>query len=223
MTSDFVYKLMLDILNKNQTGGYLPPVKFNRVINMAQKSYVAYLAGNFQTYTPGRPIAKVELGNNSVVRQRMTPSIYGFILNVDSTGFAPYPGDYIQTDSMWTIYGYKRVRYVDNDKWYSTANSVIDPVSTNPIYRLRDTGFEFAPTNIGQAKMEYVKDPPDIVWGYSEDAKGRPVYSPADSVDPIWDSVSMLEIVVRALAMIGVSLQYGQVQQYAQQIKMEGQ
>lgn len=225
MTSvDFCYKLMLYILNKNQTGGNLSPADFNRTFNQAQVSYTSYLLGSVQQYTPGKPVARVELGENSVVRQRITPIIYGYILNVDQTGFAPYPADYIQTDAMWSIYGYKRVRYYDNDKWYSAYNSSIDtPTTNNAIYRLRDEGFEFAPANVVQTKMSYVRNPPDVVWGYVLDTNNRPVYDPARSVDPVWDSVSILDIIGRALAMCGVNLQFGMVEQYAQELKNTGQ
>lgn len=223
-TVDFCYKLMLYILNKNQTGGNLSPADFNRIFNMAQVSYVSYLTGSVQQYSPGKPVARVELGQNAVVRQRLTPVIYGYILNIDNTGYAPYPGDYVQTDSMWSIYGYNRIRYYDNDKWYSAYNSSIDsPTTTNAIYRLRDDGFEFAPTNLVQAKMAYVRNPPEVVWGYTVDGNNRPVYDPATSVDPIWDFVSILEIIVRALKMSGVNLQFPLVEQYANEIKNLGQ
>jgi len=225
MTSvDFCYKLMLYILNKNQTGGNLSPFDFDRTFNMAQISYASYLTGSFQTYNPGRPVSRVELGDNSVVRQRLSPVIYGFILNVDTTGFAPYPGDYIQTDSMWSLYGYRRIRYYDNDKWYSAYNSKIDnPIYGNPIYRLKDDGFEFAPTNINQTKLSYVRNPPEVEWAYTLDANGRPVYDPINSKDPVWDSVSILEIITRALRMCSVNLQFRDVEQYATEVKQLGQ
>jgi hypothetical protein len=222
MTANEMYLIVQYAINKNQNG-YLDSDEFSRLANVAQDGYVSYLLGSFQTYQAGRPIAKVELGQNSVVRQRLTPAIYGYTLNVDASGFAPYPADYIQTDSMWSIYGYKRVRWADQDKWYSMYNSVIDPVATNPIYMIKDKGFEFAPANITQAKMSYVKEPPRIYWGYDIDANGRRVYSPINSVDPIWDNVSCLEIIVRILSLAGLNLQLNNVMQYSEQIKQQGQ
>jgi hypothetical protein len=217
-----VYQIVLYAINKNQNG-YLDSDEFNRLINLAQNSYVSFLLGSLQTYQAGRPIAKVELGQNSVVRQRLSPVIYGYILNVDVNGNSPYPLDYFQTDSMWSIYGYKRIRYVDQDRWFSTYNSVIDPIANYPIYMLKDTGFEFAPTTIGQAKMSYVRNPPPIQWGFDLDVNGRRVYSPANSNDPIWDEISILEIIVRCLSLVGLNLQINQVMAYSQEIKNQGQ
>lgn len=225
MNVNDVYELIKYIANKNQQG-YISPSQFNLTINQAQKSYVSWLLGSFQQYQAGRPIAKVELGQNSVVRQRLSPAIYGYTLNIDNAGFSPYPSNYLQTDAMWTIYGFKRIRYTEQDALYSVFNSVIDPVNnTNPIYLIENDGFRFYPTTLmyGQARMSYVKDPEAIVWGYTLDGNNRPVYNPATSADPIWDDVSMLDIIVRALRMIGVNLQSGAVSQYAEEIKNLGQ
>jgi hypothetical protein len=222
MTVNDMYLLVQYAFNKSQNG-VLTSEEFNRIANLAQNSYVSFLLGSLQQYQAGRPIARVELGQNSVVRQRLTPVIYGYTLNVDSTGFSPYPTDYVQTDSMWSIYGYSRIRFTDQDKWFSTYNSVIDPIANNPIYKLRDTGFEFAPTTVGQAKMSYVRNPPPIYWGYVLDGNGRRVYSAINSVDPIWDDVSSLEIIVRVLQLVGVNLQVNQVIAYSNEIKNQGQ
>lgn len=222
MTVDEVYTLMKYVINKTQNGD-LPPSKFNSVINVGMRSWIAWILGNFQTYQPGRPISRVELGNNSVVRQRLTPTIYGYILPIDSQGISPYPHDYLQTDTMYSFYGYKRIRYAENNQLDSYYNSTIDPIATNPIYLIEDDNFQFYPTTLWQAKLRYVRDPQDIIWGYTLDSKNRPVYNPATSTDPIFDNLTMLEIIVRALALVGVNLQLGVVMQYAEQIKQGGQ
>lgn len=216
-----VYDLIKFIANKNQQG-YITPSQFNLIINQAQNSYTSFLLGSFQQYTPGRPMARVELGNNSIVRQRLAPIIKATTLTIDGTGFSPYPTDYVQVDAIRTD-SLQRVRFVQQDSLYSYYNSVIDPVATNPIYLLEDTGLRFYPITLGSAKLSYVSDPVDIVWAYTLDANGRPVYDPANSVDPVWHVTSILEIVTRALAMVGVNLQAGAVSQYAQEIKTNGQ
>lgn len=216
-----VYDLIKFIANKNQQG-YITPSQFNLIINQAQNSYTSFLLGSFQQYTPGRPIARVELGNNSIVRQRLAPIIKATTLTIDGTGFSPYPTDYVQVDAIRTD-SLQRVRFVQQDSLYSYYNSVIDPVATNPIYLLEDTGLRFYPITLGSTKLSYVSDPVDIVWAYTLDANGRPVYDPTNSVDPVWHVTSILEIVTRALSMIGVNLQAGAISQYAQEIKANGQ
>lgn len=222
MTIDTVYKIVQFAVNKAQNG-YLTPEEFNLCINNGQRGYAAYLLGTMQQYTPGRPIARVELGQNSVVRQRLTPIIYGYNLPIDTTGFSPYPGDYLQTDAMWSIYGYQRIRYADQHKFVSIYNSRIDPIRRYPIYVLEDVGFRFFPSTLSDARLNYVRNPPDMRWGYVNDANGLPLYSEAHSTQPVFDDAAMMEIIVRALALVGVNLQAAQVSQYAEQIKQGGQ
>jgi len=233
MSIDEVYQLVLYSTSKNLQQGYVSPQDFNLVINQAQKSYLSYLLGAFQQYQPGRPIARVQFGQNTIIRTRMAPIIYWQDLNVDPFGYAQYPADYLQVDAMFSIYGYNRIRAVQQDSLYSYYNSVIDPVASNPIYILEDTGFHFYPENIGQAKLSYVANPPDMVWAYTIDpGTGIPTYSAnggpsviptTGSVDPVWDDASILEIVVRALSIIGVNLQLNTVEQYSMVIKNQGQ
>lgn len=223
MNVNDIYELCKFIVDKNQNG-YLKPVDFNRVINVGMRSWIAWILGDFQQYTPGRPIARVELGNNEIVRQRLTPCIYGYILNVHPIyGTSPYPGDYIQTDTMYSIYGVKRIRYADNDKLDAYYNSVIDPIATNPIYLIEDINFQFYPISVWKAKLRYVRDPSDIHWGFTENINGKAVYDPATSVDPIFDNMVIMEIIVRALRLVGINLQVAAVIQYADEIKTQGQ
>jgi hypothetical protein len=224
MTIDEVYQLVLYSTAKNNSQGYVSPADFNLVINQAQKSYVSYLLGSFQQYMPGRPVARVEFGQNTIIRTRLAPIIYWDTLTVDAFGFAPYPADYLQTDAMFTEEGYQRIRSVQQDRLYSYYNSVIDPIQTNPIYILEDTGFHFFPEDIGNAELSYVANPPDMKWAFTLNAiTGIPEYDQGSSDQPVWDDASILEIIVRALAIIGVNLQLQTVEQYSMAIKNQGQ
>lgn len=221
---DDVYQIVTYAVGKNLQQGYVSPDDFNLVINQAQKSYVSYLLGSFQQYQPGRPTARVEFGQNTVVRQRLSPIIYQTNLAIDPFGYAPYPADYLQADAMWvSIYGYERIREVQQNFLYSTYNSVIDPIDSWPIYVIEDTGFRFYPITLGSSRLSYVAQPPDMLWAYTLNPNGIPVYNAAGSVQPVWDDASILEIIVRALRLIGVNLQYNDVSAYANQIQVQGQ
>lgn len=218
-----MYELMLFITAKNLQQGYFGEDDFNLSINHAQNSYASFLLGSLPQYTPGRPVARVELGSNQTVRQRLQPIIYGYNLSVDSDGFSSYPGDYLQTDAMWTIYGYKRIRFVQQDQLDSVYNSVIDPIATNPIYLIEDNGFRVHPNNLSQAKLSYVRNPPEIKWASTPDGNGIPVYDAANSKQPVWDVASILEIIARALQFVGLNMQFADVSRYANEIKAAGQ
>lgn len=231
MNVNDMYRICQFAVNKAQNG-YLTPSEFNLVINQAQVSYQDYLLGEFQQYQYGRPQARVSYSQNQNIRQRLTPLIAEATLTINgTTGQSPYPVDYLQTDAIITS-AFKRVRYSQQDTLYSYYNSEIDPIATNPIYLLESTGFQFYPVTLGSAILTYVKNAPEIVWAYTT-VSGRPVYAPTQTgagvtpttgtVQPVWDDVDLLEIISRALKLIGLNLQDGQVQQYANQVTQIGQ
>lgn len=228
MTVDQIYRLILYCCAKNRQQGYVSPDDFNQVLMpTAQNSYMDYLLGEYQRYQIQRPIAVVEFGQNERVRQSISPLIYNIVLNINqTTGIAPFPSDHEYNDEMWSLYGLYDIRFIQQDRRNSYVRSVIDPVTENPVYLLRNEGFWFEPVNPydrDQARLSYVRQPPSIFWGYDLDGNGRPVYNPALSQQPVWGESDLLNIVVRALQLVGVNLQLGVVIQYAQEIKNTGQ
>jgi len=222
-----VYEVMKLAVAKNIQQGYLSPHDFYTSINQAQRSYADYLLGEYQKYQAQRPIAVVEFGQNERIRDSIAPLIYNTILPINSTtGIAPRPSDYEYVDAMWSVYGTYNITFVQQDRKDAYIHSAIDPVVTNPVYLIRHEGFEFFPQRPygeNQAAMSYVRTPPSIVWGYTEDSNGIPVWNPATSQNPVWSESDMLQIISRALLIEGVSLQAGIVMQYAQEIKERGQ
>jgi len=229
MTVDFAFSIVNFVIAKNSGQGDLSPQDFNNIINMSQYEFLDYLLGEFQSYAGGRPVAKVQFGMNESVRQRLTPFIKPPLpLSPDVTGFALYPADYQQMDAMWDA-NMNRIRFVPQHKLFSYLGSQIDPINTNPIYTIENNGFRFYPnttfngTASPAAKLSYVSTPPNITWGWTPDANGRPVYNPGTSTDPEWYDVDMEEILARVLRKCGVNLQNNEVNQYAQEIKQAGQ
>lgn len=224
MNVNQVYQVMSFIVAKNLQQGYLSPSDFYTVINQAQRSYLDYLLGEYQKYQPTRPIAVVEFGQTERVRQSLAPLIYGTVLSPDSvTGVAGFPSDYEEVDNMWGVYGWYNIRFIQQPRLQSFYRSTIDPIAENPVYLIKHEGFQFFPENIGQTRLSYVRTPPSIVWGYILDSNGIPVYDPTTSQDPVWSETDIYQIIVRALAMLGVSMQFSAVSQYAQEIKHNGQ
>lgn len=223
MTVDTTYSIMKYCVAKNIQDGYLSPEDFNLNINTAQYEYLDYLLGQYQKYQPTRPFSPVAFSDNQRVRTSVAPLIYGTVLSIDGTGLADYPSDFEQVDAMWSVYNHYRIRFSQQDQLWSRYRSVIDPVETNPLYLMKQEGFQFYPTDLAQARMSYVRTPPPIIWGYDLDGNELPVWNPATSQEPVWSDVDMMQIIVRALKRVGVNLQFGMVQQYASEIKTIGQ
>jgi len=218
-----IYNIMLYAIRKNQNGN-LNPASFNLVINQASTSYMDFLLGEFQKYIPGRPFAAVEFGQNQDIRQRLSPFIPAPItLSINGSGIASYPTGYLNSDAMtYGIYR-QRVKFIQQDRLFSHLNSFIDPIDTNPVYLVYKDGFQFYPINLTSAFLSYIKQPNPMVWGFTLDSNGRPVYNPVTSVQPQWQELDLLEVIVRALAIVGVNLQLNIVEQYANTVKMGGQ
>lgn len=222
MTADYPFRIIKYAVKKSMNGD-ITPQEYMDVFNIAQKSYQAYLLGEVEQYQPGYPQSMVQYGLNEISRQKMTPLIYGYNLNIDSTGFSLYPGDYALADALFSIYGMSRIRFCKQDQLYSTYGSVIDPIAQNPIYLIENRGFRFYPQSLGSARLSYVRNVPDIVWGYTTDANGRAVYNQALSTNPVWNEQDIYEVIVRSLKLVGVNLQINTVIQYTEQIKTQGE
>lgn len=216
------YTIIQYIINKNQQG-YLTPEEFNTVINQAQISFLNYLLGEFQQYQVGRAAPRLAYSNNEITRQRLAPFIKESSLTVNSSGFATYPNDYQLTDAMFAVSGFYRIRFAPQDSQFSYARSVIDPVETNPIFLIKQEGFQFYPTDLATARLSYVSTPEQLNWAYILSVYGLPIWDNANSVNPRWYDVDMLEIISRALRMVGVNLKSGEISQYANEVKNMGQ
>ena len=227
MSVDQLYQLWLFALDKNLQQGYASPNDFYICINQAQRSYEDYLLGEYQRYQIQRPIAVVEFGQNERIRDSLAPLIYGTVLPINSTtGIAPFPSDYEYVDAMWGVYGFYNIRFIQQDRQDSYIHSQIDPIAENPVYLIQHEGFRFFPERPfgeNQARMSYVRNAPSIVWGYTEDSNGIPVYNPATSQQPVWSETDCLQVLARALMIAGVNLQFNAVVQYANDIKNNGQ
>lgn len=222
-TVDEVYQIVLYACSKNASQGYISPEDFNLVIKQAEKSYLDYLLGEYQKYMPTRPFAPVSFAVSQRIRTSAAPLIYGTVLGIDGTGFSAYPSDFENVDAMWGVYGIYRIRFTQQDSLFSKIHSVIDPIAANPVYTMENEGFRFYPNSLGSARMSYVRTPPYMVYRYTLDANGLPVYDPANSGQPCWSDPDILQIIVRALAIVGVNLQFGVVMEYSNIIKNGGQ
>ena len=213
-------------ISKNLQDGYLSPEDFYHVINQGQRSYLDFLRGEYQKYQIKRPIAVVEFSQNQMVRTSLAPFVYGTILNIQPSGLSGFPYNFEFVDAMWGIYGVYNIRFVQQDRRESYVHSVIDPIVTNPIYLIKHDGFLFDPARPygeNQANMSYIRTPPDILWGYDLDSNGLPVYNESKSQQPLWSDTDMFQVIIRALQMVGVNLQFGMLMQYSNDIKNTGQ
>lgn len=226
MTSNVMYQIVLLACAKNVQDGYISPQDFYTYANTAQQQYLDYLLGEYQKYQPMRPIGTPQVGDGERIRNSIAPLIYQTVLVPNTTtGVATYPADYELTDAMWGVYGFYNIRFVNQPRLASFWGSAIDPITEtgSHIYTLREAGIQFYPEHIGLARMSYVRTPPSIVWGYTLDSNGLPVWNPATSQDPVWSDTDCMNIISRILRLVGVNFADGVISQYANEVKQGGQ
>lgn len=221
MTVEELYNIILFIIDKNSGQGDVSVEEFNNVINRAQYQYQNYLVGEIQQYQYGRPFSRIDYSHNQKIRQRLTHSIYNYNLTVTS-GVSPFPGDYLLTDALRTTTD-QAIRFASQDRLAAFLDDQIDPVATNPCFVIASNGFTIYPDTITSARLTYVRKAPEIRYAVTYNGNNQPIYDPANSLSPVWSEIDCYEIVVRALAMMGVPLQLQQVQAYANNIKVNGQ
>ncbi len=225
MTVDDVKKIIDFAIAKNNGQGYNTPDEFNNYIKVAETGYFDYLKGQYQKYQVQRSEAPVSFGQNQNIRTSLSDLVYGAVLNINpSTGIAPYPSDFQMVDAMWGVYGLYNIRFAQQDRLSGYYRSKIDPVEVYPIYIIEQEGFHFFPSTLGQARLSYLRTVPYMYWAYTDDpTTGEPIYNPSTSKQPIWGDMDVFQVIVRALALVGVNLQAGVVMTYANQIKTVGQ
>lgn len=224
LTVNEMYLIEQDILYKNQNG-YLDPEQFDRINNQAQFDYLNSVLGDVRKYVIGRPIPAAAWGMTARVRESLTPFVtLPVTIAVNAgTGVALNPPDYEMWDAMYWGTTQQRVKFIQQGRLASHVNSTINPIENNPVFLSIDTGFIVYPHNIGNIQLSYIRTPGTIHWGYIEDPDGVPVYDPLTSTDPEWQRFDCMQIIVRAMDIMGVGLQVAQVTQYANQIKNVGQ
>lgn len=224
LSVDTMYSIEKDILNKNQNGPFTPD-RFNRLNNQAQFDYMNSLLGDIRKYSLGRPIPPAAWGMTARIRESLTPFILApTTLAVNgTTGVVTLPADYEMWDATYWGSTMKPVKFIQQGRLASHLNSTINPIDRNPVFLSIKDELTIYPNNIGSIKLSYIRTPAEIVWAYTSDSNGRPIYDSASSTDPEWQIFDIMQIMARALRMMGVNLSAAQVSQFAEGIKQAGQ
>jgi hypothetical protein len=218
MTIDEVHKFIDFIAKKSNAGGYITPAEKDLLLNRAQIQYFNKLYGNQNDYRYDRPVPKITYA----VTEKISNSLSVFLsdptaLTIDSNGLVNTPTDLFQTVSIThTISGVDyEITRVEQDRVANNLTSSIEaPDAKYPIYVQLRTKLQFYPKSLATATITYLKEPTDMVWGYTI-VSGRPVYNSLTSVQPLWKDMDMNEIIYLALSYIGVNLKDPEVSQFA--------
>lgn len=198
-------ELTKDLTRKNQSGSISAGNLFN-MWNSEQAMYFQDIVGRWQARGNGKSGGNTGLMLNAISLSELAPFTIEEALTV-SSGFADKPEDFEYMIGLRFATNYK-VQLIRPDQRPSVATSVIDPPSavSNKVYAIEyENYYEFLPSSITAAQLDYIASPTDIKWGFSFDAEGRQVYNPGSSVQPKWSNAVIIEITKRTLNAFGVS------------------
>lgn len=205
------------IVNKNQSGT-LTPARFNTACESVNWDYFNDCIGQPALSKGGSQVNDVFWQANERITNNLRPFLKIITLQVDQTGKALRPNDFVYTSSVRYFYGSKQVEcemvndgglseYVGSDLFY--------PTKTHPIFCVYDSKIQFYPKDLARVQFTYLSKPQVPFWGYTV-VNGRPVYDPNTSVDFGFPEECLNEVVSRIVALWGISIREQQVQQYAQ-------
>jgi len=169
---DSVYKTVLLILNKEQRG-YMTPDEFNRIGSQVQREI-------FETYFEDL---------NQQVRAQQTEYDYSNrVFNTDekisefkteksltkSDGKFPLPEDLYRINTL-THGELNEITRLTRNEYYNIARSPLTkPEKKHPVYLLEDNKVIVYPDSLSNdIKVQYVKIPSDIRWGYEKGSLGQ--------------------------------------------------
>lgn len=221
MTVDAVYRIMRFIARKNQLTS-LSPQDFQDAFNSAQRNYYDFLVGRIEQYRYDSAKPRVAVAMTDNVVSRLTPFQQTATISVVS-GNVTKPVDFNKLLSMNTPNGNRVYRYEEN-RLAERLNDSIDPIDEDNAFFVEDNGkWVVYPSSLATVKVKYFKLPTNVVWNYTLDINGRPVYNPTGSVNPSWMDNDIDELIGRACKILGISIKENALVSYGQGVLQNGE
>lgn len=217
MNIDTVKSLCELIVNKNQSG-QLTPVRFNLACESVTWDWFNFCYGQPVLSKNGSQSNDMFWQSTEKISNNLRPFIKKVVLQIDPTGKAIKPTDFVQTSSVRYWYGTKQVGVDfanDGDLEEFLGTELLAPTKQYPVYAIYYDKIQFYPKDLVRVEFTYLRKPVTPVWGYTT-VNSRPVYDAATSVDFEFPEENINEIVARIVKLWGINIREQQVQQYAQ-------
>ena len=221
MNVNDVYRIMRFIARKNQLAS-LSPQDFQDSFNSAQRNYYDFLVGRLEQYRYDSPKPRVGVAMTDNVVSRLTPFQQSDSLAV-VVGVVTKPADFNKLLSMLTPNNYRVYRYEEN-RIAERLQDSIDPVNEDNAFYVEKNGeWVVYPDDLATVTVNYLSIPANVVWNYTLDGQGRPVYNPTGSVSPLWYDNDIDELIGRACKILGISIKENALVSYGQGVLQNGE
>lgn len=206
------------VVNKNQSGS-LTPARFNTACQSVNWEWFNFCYGQPVLSKNGQQSNDMFWQSTEKITNNLRPFIKKVVLQIDPTGKANKPTDFVQTSSVRYWYGTKQISVDfanDGDLEEYVGTELLAPTKQFPVYAVYHDRLQFYPKDLGRVEFTYLRTPATPVWGYTT-VNGRPVYDPTTSVDFEFPEENINEIVSRICKLWGINIREQQIQQFANQ------
>ncbi len=214
---DQLYSFLRWLIRKNQSGAISSGDFFN-AWNSESSSYFQDLLGRFQTRANGKAGINTGLIENETIETKLFPFIKPATPLVVTGGVSSLPTDFIYRLAL-RINGFD-VRHINKNQIATVNDNVIDgpSIASNKYYfHVSDAGYNFIPSTVTAAELDYISHPVDIVWAYTI-VSSRQQYNAGASVQPQWLQTDRIEITKRTLKSFGVSFKDSDFAQFGNSV-----
>jgi len=228
----------IDFFAEKSQLGFLSPEQKDARLDQAQMMRFTELFDNPNEYTKGDANSRISYGKSQKVHDSLLPfkKQSTFTTGNFTSGVYTLPADYlhllamdinISDDDAPGGVTYEAVDFVLEDRWSERKKSQLIPVSaTRPIAKLRMNttpakAIEMFPAQGYAGTITYMKRPVTPVFAYSQ--VGRVItYDVNTSTQLEWDDEEVNNIIAKAMQLLGVNLQAGEVIGFFQQKDVAG-
>lgn len=205
-TVDKLFDFVKFLTRKNQTAS-ITPAEFNLVWNSEQRSYMGELLGRFQPRSNSKAGQNTGLIENQTILSALAPFTTTANQSVAITGNAAKPTDIVYLLDIRC--NDQSVRMINKGQIYAMLRSLIKPpnITTGNYYGTEyDTFYKIWPSQAGSIDVDFIRNCPDVVYAYTDDANGVAQYDAGNSTQPLWKDLELQEITKRTLKQFGVSM-----------------
>lgn len=235
MDLGFVLKLVNFIVK--EFGKELQPiannVEFSDQLHYAQLKYFKNKIGLPEKYAPGMPLPSQAFEITKRITEDLRPFkvLMGYNdstpLSFDERGFADYPKDYyypsVMTHVITGIKRYEReVEFLSDSEYTKRTTSFSEkPDKYFPVVNLQSDKIRIFPKGIRIVNFIYLRFPKKPFLAVSS-TRGFEEYDSENSTELEWNDVGVIDIISIFLGNIGISIQSGELLNYSEKLKVQG-
>lgn len=198
---------MINLLAKKGLTGYFPPEDIDKAVYKASNDL---FNEEFKKYEETQEIS------DSLAVFKSNPTL----LTIDGNGQSPYPDNYRHvTEMLCTSSLTGEAKEIDTAMLGRKLNNPNTPPTLQyPIFSLYSSYIQFYPVTIANVSIVYLKTPLQPIYAYTI-VSGRYEYNDSASVDVEWNTTDINKVAMRALSVMGITLddtvlaQFGELQQ----------